>query len=84
MIDFEQLLRNIVVPVVLNPSDVTIFTKSEQGDDVVLQLYVNPSDLGRVIGKQGRTATAIRNLLYAAASLEHKKVSLSIDSVSNK
>jgi predicted RNA-binding protein YlqC (UPF0109 family) len=84
MINFEQLLKNIVIPLVLNPADVNIFTQSQKQDETIIQLYVNPADLGRIIGKEGRTATAIRNILYAAASLEQKKVSLNIDSINNK
>ncbi|MDR2867278.1 MAG: KH domain-containing protein [Acholeplasmatales bacterium] len=83
MIDFEQLLKNIVLPLVLRPEAVKIYTKTEGNDESILQLYVHRSDLGRIIGKQGRTATAIRNVLYAASSLEKRKVSLNIDSADN-
>ena len=40
----------------------------------VLELYVAPDDMGRVIGKQGKTATAMRVLLYASAAKEGKRV----------
>ena len=43
-----------------------------------LKLRVAPGDIGRVIGKQGRTARAIRTLLHAAAAREKKRVALEI------
>ena len=47
-------------------------------DDVVLELRVHPEDLGKVIGRQGRTAKAIRTLLGAAGMKLHKRFTLEI------
>jgi predicted RNA-binding protein YlqC (UPF0109 family) len=50
----------------------------QEGDTTVYELTVAEEDLGKVIGKQGRTAKAIRALLSAAASKKNKRVSLEI------
>ena len=47
---------------------------SDQG--VVLRLFVRREDIGKVIGKQGRTARAIRNLVHAAAALRQQRVTV--------
>lgn len=48
------------------------------GDPVVYTLVVAPGDLGRVIGRQGRTAKALRTLMEARAAVEKRRVSLEI------
>jgi len=83
MINFVELLKQIVTPLVINTNDVNIVVKKEEDNEINLALFVSSNDLGRVIGKAGRTANAIRNILYAAGSLEHKKVTLDIDSSAN-
>jgi predicted RNA-binding protein YlqC (UPF0109 family) len=79
-IDFEKLVKDIVKPLVVYPDDVLVKVLSEDDDSVVVQLLVNPEDLGRVIGRGGRTASAIRTILYAGATLENVRVKLDIDS----
>jgi len=80
-IDFEKLVLDIVKPLVVYPDDVVVKVLSDEYDDsVVVQLLVNPEDLGRVIGRGGRTASAIRTILYAGATLENVRVKLDIDS----
>ncbi|HHT82820.1 MAG TPA: KH domain-containing protein [Acholeplasmataceae bacterium] len=79
-IDFEKLVKDIVKPLVVYPDDVLVKVLSEDDDSVVVQLLVHPDDLGRVIGRGGRTASAIRTILYAGATLENVRVKLDIDS----
>ena len=80
-IDFEKLVLDIVKPLVVYPDVVVVKVLSDDNDDsVVVQLLVNPEDLGRVIGRGGRTASAIRTILYAGATLENVRVKLDIDS----
>jgi len=55
-----------------------VVTETVDGDEVVMELSVAPSDMGKVIGKQGRIAKAIRSVVKAAASREEKKVDLKI------
>lgn len=53
-------------------------TEKESGKALVLELKVAPSDMGKVIGKQGRIAKAIRSVVKAAASKEDRKVIVDI------
>ena len=73
----KELLENIAKSLVEYPEDVTV-TVSGTESAVVLELRVNDSDMGKVIGKQGRIAKAIRSVMKAAAVRENKKVSVEI------
>ena len=73
----KELLENIAKSLVEHPEDVTV-TVSGTENAVVLELRVNDSDMGKVIGKQGRIAKAIRSVMKAAAVRENKKVSVEI------
>ena len=53
-------------------------TESENDDELVIELKVAPSDMGKVIGKQGRIAKAIRSVVKAASSRLEKKVMVEI------
>jgi predicted RNA-binding protein YlqC (UPF0109 family) len=57
------------------PEDVRV-TESTHRGQVLLELFMAPGDLGRVIGRQGRTAAAVRTLAAATAELEGQKVTL--------
>ena len=61
-----------------NPDEVVV-TEKETEKGLVLELKVAPSDMGKVIGKQGRIAKAIRSVVKAAASRENKQVSVEIE-----
>lgn len=63
----KELVRFIVTPIVENPEAIDI-TEVDSEKGKVIQLRVAQSDLGRVIGKQGRTAKAIRTILLAASA----------------
>ena len=60
-----------------NPDEVAV-TESVKDDEIVVVLTVASSDMGKVIGKQGRIAKAIRSVVKAAASKEDKKVIVEI------
>ncbi len=79
-IDFEKLVIDIVKPLVVYPNDVVVKILSEEDNQVAIQLLVNPDDLGRVIGRGGRMANAIRTILYAGATIENVRIRLDIDS----
>ncbi len=79
-VDFEKLIRNMIVPLVVNPDDVLVKIISDDQDVITIQLLVNEEDLGRVIGKGGRLANAMRTIVYAGASKEGKRVQIDIDS----
>lgn len=79
-IDFEKLVIDIVKPLVVYPNDVVVKILSEEDNQIAIQLLVNPDDLGRVIGRGGRMANAIRTILYAGATIENVRIRLDIDS----
>lgn len=79
MVKFEELIKNLILPLVAYPQDVEIVCLNDSEDNLEYQVKVNPSDLGRVIGKGGVIAKAIRTVLYAGASKEGKKIHLDID-----
>ena len=73
----KDLLIPIVKAIVDNPEQVQI-TEIEGSQTVVLELKVAKSDMGKVIGKQGRTVNAIRALLNAASGKAGKRYVLEI------
>lgn len=79
-INFEELIKSMVAPLVVNPNDVVVKKLDEDEELLTLQVLVNKEDLGRVIGKNGKIAQAIRTIAYAGASKEGKKIKIDIDS----
>lgn len=73
----QELITFITRSLVDNPDDVQV-TVTEEADTILVDLAVAKEDLGKVIGKQGRTARAMRSLLSAAAGKENKKSRLNI------
>ena len=73
----KELIEVIAKSLVDHPSEVVV-TETVSGDDLLLELKVDPSDMGNVIGRQGRIAKAIRAVVKAAASKEDKKVIVEI------
>ena len=73
----KELVQYLAKSLVNNPDAVEV--KETQGETAsVLELKVAKEDLGRIIGKQGRTARSIRTILNAAASRANRKVVLEI------
>ncbi len=73
----KELLEFIAKSMVSEPDAVTV-EEAVQENSVVLTLHVSEGDMGKVIGKQGRIAKAIRTVVKAAASHENKKVTVDI------
>ena len=73
----KELVEVIAKALVDNPDEVVV-TELEKEDETVIELKVASSDMGKVIGKQGRIAKAIRSVVKAAASKEEKKVTVEI------
>ncbi len=69
----KELVEVIAKALVENPDEVVV-TESVKDDETVIELSVAPADMGKVIGKQGRIAKAIRSVVKAASSKEDKKV----------
>ncbi len=74
----KELLRTIVLPLVENPDAVEIEESEKEDGEIVLSLRVASSDMGKVIGRQGRIAKAIRTVMKAAANKDNKKVMVEI------
>ena len=68
----KQLLIDIVKPIVDNPDEVVVVERTS-GDMTVLELTVAKSDIGKVIGRGGKIAKSIRNVVRAAAAKENKR-----------
>jgi hypothetical protein len=75
--DVKVLLEHVSKALVDAPDQVSVNSVDESGE-TVLELTVAESDLGKVIGKSGRTARALRTLLSAAGFKAHKRYTLEI------
>ncbi|MEI3182101.1 MAG: KH domain-containing protein [Lachnospiraceae bacterium] len=73
----KELVEVMAKALVEHPEEVSVI-ESEKNGETVIELKVAPSDMGKVIGKQGRIAKAIRSVVKAAASKEDKKVVVEI------
>ncbi len=73
----KELVEVIAKALVDNPDEVFVTEKAD-GKDIVVELHVAASDMGKVIGKQGRIAKAIRSVVKAASSKGNKRVDVEI------
>ena len=73
----KELVEVIAKALVDHPEEVSVNEKNE-GRTIVLELHVAEGDMGKVIGKQGRVAKAIRSVVKAAASKDDRKVVVDI------
>jgi predicted RNA-binding protein YlqC (UPF0109 family) len=73
----EELVKSIALSLVDNPGEVFVSSSIRDGETII-ELKVAASDMGKVIGKQGRIAKAIRVVAKAAAAKENKEVSVEI------
>lgn len=73
----KELVEVIAKSLVESPEEVVV-TETVAGDSVLVELRVAPSDMGKVIGRQGRIAKAIRSVVKAASSKSDKKVVVEI------
>jgi predicted RNA-binding protein YlqC (UPF0109 family) len=73
----QEFLENVAKALVANPGDVKVErTIDERG--VLLTLYINPADMGAIIGRGGQTARAIRTLLRVVGAKNNARVNLKI------
>ena len=73
----RELVEIIAKALVENPDEVVV-TERTEGKNVVIELHVAQSDMGKVIGKQGRIAKAIRAVVKAASSKDNTRVDVEI------
>lgn len=73
----KELVEFIARAIVDHPDEVEV-EEEEDGDRIILRLHVADDDMGKVIGRQGRIANAMRDLLKVAAAQRDARVSLDI------
>ncbi len=73
----KKLVEVIAKSLVENPEEVVV-TETENGEELLIELKVAPSDMGKIIGRQGRIAKAIRSVVKAASSRSDKRVVVEI------
>ena len=73
----KELVEVIAKALVENPDEVVV-TERETKRALIIELKVAPSDMGKVIGKQGRIAQAIRSVVKAAGSRDERKIIVDI------
>ena len=78
VVPVKELVEILAKALVDHPDQVNV-TQSETDKSVHLQLTVAPEDMGKVIGKQGKIANAIRTLVKAAAVKDGRRVHMDID-----
>lgn len=81
-INYAKLVAELISPLVTHPEDVNVVVSSTENNVVKVVAKVNNDDLGRVIGKKGRVAGAIRTIAHAAAI--RNKQSIEIEFSSNE
>jgi uncharacterized protein len=81
--DLKGLVETIARALADEPDAVRV-GESERRGTTVIELQVAPGDLGRVIGRQGRTAAAVRTLLATAAEADGKRATLDIRDASSR
>lgn len=74
----QDFLKSVIAALVDNPGDIKIDRKVDEMG-VLLTLDVNPADMGKVIGRQGNTAKAIRTLLRVVGMKNNARVNLKIN-----
>lgn len=77
VIEMKELVEVIARALVDNPDEVVV-TEKGIGRNITVELHVAPDDMGKVIGKQGRIAKAIRSVVKAASTKDNKRVDVEI------
>lgn len=78
MEEMKSFIHTLVKPLVSHPEDIQITTEDTE-EFFVYHLSVHADDVGRVIGKKGRIAKALRTILYSIHLEDKKRIRLSID-----
>ncbi|MBR2987220.1 MAG: KH domain-containing protein [Clostridia bacterium] len=78
MADYKLILSHIAKALVDEPDEVVVLLVDEDDNNVTLELSVAPDDMGKVIGKHGKIAKAIRTVMKAVANTDGKRVTVDI------
>ena len=77
VVRMKELVEVIAKALVDNPEEVVVTEKGE-GKNITIELHVAADDMGKVIGKQGRIAKAIRSVVKAASTKDNKRVDVEL------
>lgn len=80
VVNYEKLLSELIKPLVSRPEDVEILIVEETEKNIKLKVTVDPDDLGRIIGRKGRIANAIRTIVHAAAVRDDMRIDIDLAS----
>lgn len=78
--DYEKFVGDLIKPLVLKPEEVVVKQFGDE-ESINIQVLVDSEDLGRVIGKKGRIANAVRTIAYACAARDGKRLEITIDEI---
>ena len=79
--NFVEMIESLVKPLLNNQEGIQVKEISDIDDNLTVEILVNADDLGRVIGREGRVANAIRTIAYSAAIKEGKKIRINFDTL---
>ena len=80
VVNYERLLSELIKPLVSRPDEVEVVTVDSGDAYVKVKVIVNKDDLGRIIGKKGRIANAIRTIAHAASVRENIRLDIDLGS----
>ena len=81
MIELENVLLQLVKPIVDDKDSVSVKTMPSLNEkEVLLYVYAKSDDIGRLIGKQGQMASALRQMMAIASRVEDKKITIKFES----
>ena len=78
MVELKKILADIAKGIVADPDSVVVEQEVDEDGDIVLILTVAPDDMGKVIGKHGKIARAIRLVMKSASNITNQRVSVEI------
>ncbi len=78
MVELKKILADIAKGIVSDPDSVVVEQEVDEDGDIVLILNVAPDDMGKVIGKHGKIARAIRLVMKSASNVTNQRVSVEI------
>ena len=79
-VNYEKLLAELIKPLVAHPEDVETIAVESNEKYCKIAVKVNKEDLGRIIGRKGRIANAIRTIAHAAAIRENVRLEIDLGS----
>lgn len=80
VVNYERLLSELIKPLVSHPEEVEVVTVDSGDAYTKVKVIVNKDDLGRIIGKKGRIANAIRTIAHAASIRENIRLDIDLGS----